>query len=345
MNVREPLSCAPAETYSRAMPKRFVRLGLVAVVIVIAGIAVLTALVQQRFNAPGAHEDSVTVLISKGASLKRVAETLEAAGAISNARLFRRWVQITGSDDVLKAGEYAIPPRASMAQILDQMRRGEVVLRRLTVAEGLTSAQVTALIAVAEGLDGAIEAPPEGALLPETYYYTYGDTRSGLARRMETAQAEFIDAVWPDRAPDLPFRSADEALILASIVEKETAVPSERARIAAVFVNRLKRNMRLQSDPTVIYGISGGEALGRPIRQSELDRATPYNTYVNRGLPPTPIANPGRESILAVLHPAATQDLYFVADGTGGHAFASTLAEHNRNVAKWRRIQRERSID
>ena len=326
------------------MPKRFVRLGLVAVVVAIAAVASLAIIAQQRFNAPGSHEESLTVLIPRGASLKRVADTLQSAGAISNATLFRRWVQITGSDDVLKAGEYAIAPGASMAQILDQMRRGEVVLRRLTVAEGLTSAQATALVAAAEGLGGMVEPPPEGVLLPETYYYTYGDTRAGLVRRMEVARAEFVDAVWPDRAAGLPFRSVDEAIILASVVEKETAVPSERARIAAVFINRLKRNMPLQSDPTVIYGITAGDALGRPIRQSELDRATPYNTYVNRGLPPTPIANPGRESILAVLHPAETQDLYFVADGTGGHAFAASLAEHNRNVAKWRRLQREKSI-
>jgi UPF0755 protein len=186
-------------------------------------------------------------------------------------------------------------------------------------------------------------APEEGELLPETYAYTRGETRDGMVRTMMKAQDDFVEEIWGKRATELPFNTREEAIILASIVEKETGVADERPRIAAVFVNRLKKGMRLESDPTVIYGLTKGEPLGRGIRLSELRKETPYNTYVINGLPPTPIANPGKAAIEAVLNPLDTEDIFFVADGTGGHAFAATLEEHNRNVAKWRRVERDQA--
>jgi UPF0755 protein len=220
--------------------------------------------------------------------------------------------------------------------------RGKSILHKLTAPEGKTTKQILALVAAHEVLVGDITmAPAEGALLPETYSFTRGETRDELIADMMRARDAVLDELWEKRANDLPIMTKDEAIILASIVEKETGVASERPLIAAVFVNRLRRGMRLQSDPTIIYGLTGGEPLGRGLRKSELERETPYNTYLISGLPPTPIANPGRASIEAVLDPAESDYLFFVADGTGGHVFAATLEEHNRNVVKWRQIERQ----
>jgi len=224
-------------------------------------------------------------------------------------------------------------------------RRDDTDLRfRVVLAEGVTSARATAALRAADFLTGTIEAPPaEGRLAPRSYQVARGTARAALIARMRAAQESILAELWPERTAGLPIGTPEEALILASIVEKETAVAAERPLVASVFVNRLRAGMRLQSDPTVIYGITGGErALGRGLRRSELRRDTPWNTYVNEGLPPTPIANPGREAIAAVLNPAETEYLYFVADGSGGHAFAETLAEHNRNVARWREIEAQR---
>jgi UPF0755 protein len=217
---------------------------------------------------------------------------------------------------------------------------GKSIQHKVTAAEGLTSQMIYAIVASDPLLQGAAgPVPAEGSLLPETYLYTLGATRSDILTRMREAQEKFLRQAWPARAANLPFRSPQDAVILASIVEKETAIPQERRHIAAVFINRLRLGMKLQSDPTIIYGISKGYPLGRGIRESEIYGFTPYNTYVVTGLPPTPICNPGKDAIAAVLDPQQSPDLYFVADGTGGHVFTPSIAEHERNVAKWRQIE------
>lgn len=290
----------------------------------------------------GPHDDGRVVVVERGAGPRAIASALHEAGAIRDVRLFRLVVRLTRADRSLRAGEFAIPPRASMLEAIDVLRFAPPVLHSLTVPEGLTSAQVVALLEAEPLLAGEVaEVPPEGSLLPETWSFARGERRADVLARMERAMEDTLARLWDARAPDLPLNSPYEALVLASIVEKETGVPEERPLVAAVFLNRLARGMRLQSDPTVIYGIAGGTPLGRPLRLSELDRETPWNTYRVAGLPPTPIACPGRDSLAAVLRPAATDHLYFVADGSGGHAFAATLEEHNRNVARWRRLERE----
>lgn len=228
-----------------------------------------------------------------------------------------------------------------MEEALAKLVEGDTVVRKVTVPEGLTSTEIVALINEAEGLSGEIESvPPEGSLLPETFHFTYGDPRNALIERMQADMKRLLDGLWEGRAEDLPISTPEEAVILASIIEKETAVAGERPQVASVFVNRLNRGMPLQSDPTVVYALTDGEGpLGRPLTRQDWKVDSPYNTYANSGLPPGPIANPGRESLEAALQPAETEFLYFVADGSGGHAFAKTLAEHNRNVAKWRRIR------
>ncbi|MDX1581615.1 MAG: endolytic transglycosylase MltG, partial [Alphaproteobacteria bacterium] len=243
----------------------------------------------------------------------------------------------------LQAGEYAFDSGMTMYEVMEKLRSGDTVVRRLTIPEGLSTSEILALVRAEPALSGEIEEEPEeGLLLPETYHFHLGDDRQGLVNRMKESMQEAITNLWPERQEGLPITSPYEAKILASIVEKETAVASERPHVAGVFINRLNLGMPLQSDPTVVYGITGGGPLGRPLRRSELDAETPYNTYQFRGLPPTPIANPGLASLKAVLDPLETKDLYFVADGTGGHAFAETYREHQRNVRKWRQLERER---
>jgi UPF0755 protein len=286
----------------------------------------------------------VTVLLDKGDGVRAIAVKLEAAGVIRDSLIFRVEVWRLQVGRSLKAGEYAIPPAASMRAVTAMLRDGRVLLHKLTVAEGLTTAQALRLVAADPVLQGPITRyPPEGALLPDTYLFSRGETRDSVIARMEKAQRDLIAQLWPARMAGLPYATPSQAVILASIVEKETGVGTERARVAAVFVNRLRRGMRLQSDPTIIYGISRGEPLGRGIRQSEIDAKTPYNTYQIDGLPPTPIANPGRATLEAVLQPGESKDLFFVANGRGGHAFAVSSEEHVRNIAKWRAIERARN--
>jgi UPF0755 protein len=297
-----------------------------------------------RFKAPGPparNGQQSIVLIRPGTGGAGIARTLEAAGVISSPTLFEFEVRLKGEGAELKAGEYAIPSGASMAEIAAILISGKVVEHKLTIPEGFTSQMAFNVVKankVLVGKPGAV--PPEGSLLPDTYLFTRGTTRAQLLTRMHRAQLRFLAKVWPKRAPGLPLKTAQEAVILASIVEKETALPPERPHVAAVFENRLRLGMKLQSDPTIIYGITKGYPLGHSILQSELSAATPYNTYVINGLPPTPICNPGRASILAVLHPLKSKDLYFVADGQGGHVFAATIAQQDRNVARWRQIQK-----
>jgi UPF0755 protein len=315
-------------------------LSLCLVLALIAGAAL--AWFWRAATGPGPLAESAIVLLKPGTSVAGIAAELKDAGVIRDERVFMAVVRAHDRAGSLKAGEYEIPAGASVVDVIRLLVEGKSILHTLTIPEGKTTKQILALVAADETLEGEISlAPAEGELLPETYAFIRGETRDGVIADMMKAQDDVIEALWDGRANELPFSSKEEAITLASIVEKETGVAAERPLIAAVFVNRLKKGMRLQSDPTIIYGLTGGEPLGRGLRQSELERATPYNTYVISGLPPTPIANPGRAAIEAVLNPADTDDLFFVADGSGGHAFAPTLEEHNRNVAKWRQIERQ----
>ncbi|MBK1661106.1 aminodeoxychorismate lyase [Paracraurococcus ruber] len=243
----------------------------------------------------------------------------------------------------MRAAEFAFPAGASLEQVLAILREGRPVQRRLTIPEGLTARQVASLLRGTEGLTGEVPVPEEGSILPETYAWEWGFDRAALLRRAQAAMARTLAEIWAERAEGLPLATPREALVLASIVERETALPEERPRIAAVFLNRLRRGMPLQSDPTVAYAAAEGGALERPLTRADLDRDHPFNTYRIRGLPPAPIAAPGVAALRAVTRPAQTDDLYFVANGEGGHAFARTLEEHNRNVARWREIERRRA--
>lgn len=294
------------------------------------------------FQKPGPLGDETVIIIERGAGLRAIAQQLEQAGVLRYPLLFVAKAKWTGAHRNLKAGEYAFAPKISPAAVMAKIHQGDVVIHRITIPEGLTSQQAAALIERAPALQGALQAlPPEGVLLPETYDYIYGDSRESLVQRIRKARDETLSKLWKSRAEGLPLADPEAAATLASIVEKETADATERPRIAAVFINRLRRGMRLQSDPTVVYAVTGGTGpLGRPLTRRDLALDHPYNTYVAKGLPPGPIANPGTASLAAVLRPAETKELYFVADGSGGHAFAKTLREHNRNVARWRRLQR-----
>ncbi len=316
----------------------FIILGLV----IVFGIVVWA---QSEYRNPGPLTEPLAFQVERGEGFGSVASRLAERGAVSNERLFRVAARYTDADAGLRFGEYAIPAGASMEEILELLNVGGNVVRQVVVPEGLTSWQVVELLKAREELTGEVaEVPPEGTLAPAGYDFQRGDDRQAMLDRMRRTQEEILAAAWAGRDPDLPIRSPEELLVLASIVEKETGVAEERGRVAGVFVNRLNRGMRLQTDPTVIYGITKGEGvLGRGLRASELAAATPWNTYVIEGLPPTPIANPGRAAIEAAANPEATEDLYFVADGTGGHAFAQTLEEHNANVVIWRRLEAERA--
>jgi len=326
--------------------RRWVLTGALLVVLLVAGLAGLVAFnVARQFESPGPLAAETDLVIPRGAGLTAIARTLADAGVIRDALTFRLGVGYHRAARDLKAGEYRFPAAASMRQVMEILRSGETVVRRLTVPEGRTSREIVALVAAAEGLSGEPgPVPEEGSLLPETYHYHWADERSQLIDRMATAQRDLLRELWDKRYPDLPIASPEKAVVLASIVEKETSLDDERALVASVFVNRLKRGMRLQSDPTVVYGLTQGQApLGRALTRKDLDTPSPYNTYQIDGLPPGPIANAGRAALQAVLNPADTRYLYFVADGSGGHAFAETLDEHNRNVAKWRKLQRQQS--
>ncbi len=313
--------------------------------IVIAAISVAGALwwEDRNFNAPGPSEKETVVIIRPGGGTRAIAATLSEAGVIDTPLLFRIGVRRRDRTTELKAGEYAFPVGISMARVMDMLVEHTVVMHRITLAEGLTSDMALAIVNADPVLEGPSTTATEGSLLPETYVFERGTTRAEMLERMRESQKKLIAELWPRRKEGLPLQSVEDAITLASIVEKETGLAEERPRIAAVFVNRLKMGMKLESDPTIIYGLTKGVPLGHPLRQSELDTPNPYSTYQITGLPPTPICNPGRDSIAAVLNPPESEDLFFVANGTGGHAFARTNAEHERNVAQWRRIEREQN--
>lgn len=313
---------------------------LFLVVALLAGAAAWQGM--RLYQAPGPLAEPAQVVIPRGGT-EAIAATLQRAGVIADPRVFTLATWATRAEGPLRAGEFAIPAGASVAGVLEVLRQARPVQRRLTIPEGLTAQQITALVAGAEGMVGEVPALAEGTVLPETYAYQWGDDRTALVRRATAAMDRALAESWAARAEDLPLDSAREALVLASIVERETGVAAERPRVAAVFINRLRRGMPLQSDPTVAYAATDGGVLDRPISRADLDRDHPFNTYRIRGLPPAPIASPGLASLQAVTRPAETDELYFVADGSGGHAFGRTLQEHNRNVARWRAIERERA--
>ncbi len=298
---------------------------------------------QYSFIADGPAQQSQIVTVPKGAGSSVIAKKLEQQDLVKNANLFKLFVKLEKGDGQLQAGEFSIPAHASIRDIYMILKDGKAILYPFTAPEGRTSAQIYRSIdKIVTIIDDSPPLPAEGTLLPETYMMPRGVKKSELLSEMQRHQQILLDQLWPNRQKDLPIKTRQEALILASIVEKETGVSSERDLVAGVFINRLNKGMRLQSDPTIIYGLTQGEPLGRGIRRSEIDGITDWNTYQIDGLPKTPICNPGADAIRAVLNPAQTEALYFVADGTGGHVFANTLAEHNRNVAKWRKIERDK---
>ncbi len=280
------------------------------------------------------------VVLERGAGLIRIADELDRAGAIRSAGVFGLAARLTGAASELKAGEYEFRSGTPMARVLADIRAGKVVRHLVTIPEGWTSEMAAEAVNGEPVLVGHVDPPPEGAILPDTYQVQRGDERAAVIARMAEAREALVSTLWAARQPGLPFKAVEEAVILASIVEKETGLASERPRIAAVFVNRMRAGMRLETDPTVIYGISKGRPLGRGLTVGELARPTPYNTYQIDGLPPTPIANPGRAALEAVMDPPSTEELFFVADGSGGHVFAKTYPEHQANVARWRRMER-----
>lgn len=313
-------------------------LGLTAVAVV-GGFGV------HQYLSEGPLTEPKMVLIERGSGVSVIAEKLEKEGVVQHGFLFKIAARFGES---LKAGEYEFLPQTPMAEVIRQMQEGEVFDRKITIPEGYTSWQIVQILNAREELTGEIQKiPAEGTLMPNTYHFVAGEDRNAILKRMQEATIKAVNDLWETRAKNLPIKTKAEALILASIIEKETGVAEERERVAGVFVNRLRKGMPLQTDPTVIYAITKGKIqmegngpLGRRLLRKDLKFDDPYNTYVYSGLPPGPIANPGYDSIKAALNPEDNDYIFFVADGTGGHLFAKTYAEHNRNVANWRKIRR-----
>ncbi|MGB3626763.1 MAG: endolytic transglycosylase MltG [Henriciella sp.] len=307
---------------------------------------------QNEVAKPGAFAEQKIFEVESGDHVAAVAQRLEERGLISDARAMKLHARLSGQQAAIKVGEYAVPARADIASILDLLVAGDVIQYRITIPEGRTTAQILRIVEDHSELVGDLpdREIPEGSLLPDTYIFASDTSRTSIIERMETAQDDLIEELWPERQDGIPVSTPEEAIILASVVEKETGNAEERPLVAGLFTTRLKRGMRLESDPTVIYGVSRGEPLyrtlnGKQVRRtlyrSELNRETDWNTYQMDGLPKTPICNPGRDAIAAVLNPPETEYVFFVADGKGGHLFAETLAEHNRNVAAYREYERQ----
>jgi UPF0755 protein len=320
----------------------FLTLGLIAAFA--AGVGLYWS--RHEYLSAGPNGSDANFFVDQGSTVEGVAAQLEDRGLISNRWIFVGAAQMLETATKIKAGEYLIPAHASMDAIMEKLVEGRSIQHAITIPEGLTSAQIIARINENPILVGDIGfIPAEGSLLPETYKFTRGTDRQELLERMQRAHQKVVDDAWEHRIDDLPLKSKADVVTLASIVEKETGRADERNRVAAVFLNRINKGMKLQSDPTILYGLYGGEAWDQPrtIYRSDMQRPNAYNTYQIEGLPPGPIANPGRASIEAVTNPSRTDDLFFVADGSGGHAFSETLAEHNRNVEKWRSVEANRS--
>jgi len=297
----------------------------------------------REYQQPGPLEADTTFLVREGAGINEIGQSLERKGIISQSRIFTTVTKFLGEDQKSRHGEYEVKAHVSMMEIMDLFKSGKSIQYSLTLPEGLTVKQMFKRLAADPVLEGdlPVDLPPEGSLRPDTYKFTRGNKRSTIVNQMKSAQQKIVDEVWEKRDKNSPLASKEELLILASIVEKETGKADERPQVASVFLNRIKKGMRLQSDPTIVYGLFGGD--GKPsereLTKADVVKETPYNTYEIDGLPPTPIANPGRAALEAVANPSRTDYLYFVADGTGGHAFAASLKEHNENVARWRKFQ------
>jgi len=317
--------------------KRLLLIGAVA--LVVAALVVVYAF----WWAPGPKRGPHDVIVKEGSTIRSVSRQLAKEGAIpGSARSWYVMARVFGSSDPIQAGEFEIPRGMGGASVLDLLQHGKPLLRLITVTEGMPSVIVAEKLTANPYLAGPTPPIPEGSVLPDSYGFERGDARASLVKEMQMAMAKALAQLWPKRSSDCPLQTPRDAVILASIVEKETGKPAERPMVAGVYCNRLKIGMKLDADPTVIYPVTKGKPLGRRILKSELEADNGYNTYKRAGLPEGPIANPGKASIEAVLHPAKTKALYFVADGTGGHVFADTLAEQNANVAKWYALRRQR---
>ena len=332
-------SAGPARRLSG--PRWMILVALLAVAGLVA-LSLWSATVWRRAPAPGAA--TVEVTIPAGASLRQASRSLAEAGLVEDAAAFEAMARLFGAGRPVQPGTYAFATGEGWGAILGKMQRGEVLTFRLVIPEGLPAVLVHERLMAAGRLVGEVDVPAEGSVLPATWDYRPGETRAAVLQRMQDGMAETLDRLWPMRTGRSAVATREEAVILASIVEKETGIPAERRRVAGLYTNRLKAGMKLDADPTVIYPVTRGRPLGRRIRRSELAADTGYNTYVRPGLPVGPITNPGRESIAAVLDPEPHDYLFMVADGTGGHVFARTYAEHQANVARWRAFRTERGI-
>lgn len=345
-----PEAGTPPPRRSRQSRNQFVvflnfMMSTVVLVTLAAGIAVYFG--KRAFDAAGPSQTVSTFLVKPNTGVQEIADQLQRRGLISDARIFQLGLRAYGNEGKMKAGEYEVKAGASMRDIMELLKSGKSVLYSLTIPEGLTVEQALQRIAEQDALTGDMPAtmPAEGSLAADTQRFTRGTSRQQIIDKMLADQKKLVESIWERRSDDLPITTIEEFVTLASIVEKETGRADERSRVASVFINRLNKGMRLQSDPTIIYGLFGGKGrpADRPIYQSDIDKPTPYNTYLINGLPPTPIANPGRAALEAVANPSKTNDLYFVADGTGGHVFAATLEEHNKNVARWRAVEKKQA--
>jgi UPF0755 protein len=328
-----------AKRYGKQANRRFAKWAVVAAALLLA---VIAGNFIYGWTAPGPLERAATVIIKPGSSMMSAARQLEKSGAVKSADAFVSRAKIFGASNTIKAGEFVIPAKASNSDILSILTDGKTVQRMVTIPEGMPSIMVYERLMANDQLTGSISIPAEGSVLPDSYAFDKNEPRAAVLKRMQDAMTKTMAELWATRSPNAMVKTPLEALTLASIVEKETALKSELRIVSGVYSNRLRTGMRLQADPTIIYPITKGKSLGRRIRKSEIADVNDYNTYAMAGLPKGPIANPSRAAIAAVLNPQQTSAYYFVADGKGGHIFADTLQEHNANVAKWYAIRRQR---